>query len=421
MLYQPTSMIPSSFSGEGNDVISASDNNTFSALIAGSSTTVGAYQVIIRQNSVDGEVVYNSGVVVLDTPFNPTDYNGVQNRFEIPIPASGTTDDEGNVINTMVDEYQNGYVWTLSLWEIYDSNEPESTKITSVEQFFWAKVHTSVSIIDPQYVVTSRENLWKAQYNSSSSVQYFQWTLMDITDGIDEIVKQTKRIYGTSQIWFEYKGLISGRSYAIQVLVVNQYGVSAYSPWLEFSVDYPSVSVSGATSIMQKDDYLTIDWSGVQFIEGEAFYKSNDEPSDNYSFVNDIPIDDQISLNIGDDTYIKFESSNTFPLELNEDGVIVWSGKIPEYDGSISILDFTSDDGTYSRTLSHEGFEIGLVPSNQITPSSSLMPKDEISGNFVYLVNQDTYMKSVPLPTYRYNTVEMTPNSINVISFNNEV
>lgn len=421
MLYQPTSMIPSSFSGEGNDVISASDNNIFSALIPGSSTTVGAYQVIIRQNSVDGEVVYNSGVVVLDTPFNPTDYNGVQNRFEIQIPASGTANNGSSAINTMTDEYENGYVWTLSLWEEYDSSNPNSTKITSVEQFFWAKAPSGVSIINPPSVVTSRENLWKAQYTSSSSVQYFQWTLIDTTDGADEVVKQTKRIYGTSQVWFEYKGLISGRSYAIRVIVVNHYGVLAYSPWSEFTVDYPNVSVSGATSIMQKDDYLTIDWSGVQFIEGEAFYKSNDEPSDNYSFVNDIPIDDQISLNIGDDTYIKFESSNTFPLELNEDGVIVWSGKIPEYDGSISILDFTSYDGTYSRTLSHEGFDPGLVPSNQITPSSSLMPKNEISGNFVYLVNQDTYRESVPLPIYRYNTVEMTPNSINVISFNNEV
>lgn len=414
-------MIPSSFSGEGNDVVSASNDNIFSALISGSSTTVGAYQVIIRQNSADGDTVYNSGVVVLDEPFNPTNYNGVQNRFKIQIPASGTANNGSSAINTMTDEYENGYVWTLSLWEEYDSSNPNSTKITSVEQFFWAKAPSRVSIINPPSVVTSRENLWKAQYTSSSSVQYFQWTLIDTTDGADEVVNQTKRIYGTSQVWFEYKGLISGRSYAIRVLVVNQYGVLAYSPWSEFTVDYPSVSVSGATSIMQKDDYLTIDWSGVQFIEGEAFYKSNDEPSDNYSFVNDIPIDDQISLNIGDDTYIRFESSNTFPLELNEDGVIVWSGKIPEYDGSISILGFTSDDGTYSRTLSHEGFDPGLVPSNQIMPSSSLYPKDEVSGSFVYAVNQNTYTQSVPLPVFRYNTVEMTPDSIRVISFSNEV
>lgn len=414
-------MIPSSFSGEGNDVISASDNNVFSALIPGSSTTVGAYQVIIRQNSADGDTVYDSGVVVLDEPFNPTNYNGVQNRFEVHIPASGTTDGEGNVINTMVDEYKNGYVWTLSLWEEYDSSEPSSTKITSVEQFFWAKINARVSIIDPVSVITSRENLWKAQYRSSSSVQYFQWTLIDTTDGTNEIVQQTKRIYGTSQVWFEYKGLISGRTYAIRVFVVNQYGVSTYSPWLEFSVDYPNISVSGATSISQQGDYLLVDWSGVQFIEGNAFYKDNDEPSDDYAFVHDIPIDDQISLNIGDDTYIKFESSNTFPLELNEDGVIVWSGKIPEYDGSISILDFTSDDGTYSRTLSHEGFDPGLVPSNQIMPSSSLYPKDEVSGRFVYTVNQNIYTQSVPLPVFRYNTVEMIPDSIRVISFSNEV
>lgn len=414
-------MIPSSFSGEGNDVISASNTNTFSALVSGSSTTVGAYQVIIRQNAADGEIVYNSGVVVLSEPFNPTNYNGVQNRFEVVVPASGTTDSNGNVLNTMVDEYQNGYVWTLSLWESYDSSNPEDTKITSVEQFFWAKVSSRVLIINSQSVVASREYLWKAQYTSSSSVQYFQWTLVENTNDGTEIVKQTKRIYGTSQVWFEYNGLISGRSYSLQVLVVNQYGVAAYSPWITFTANYPSVSVSGATEVTQGDDYLTVDWSGVQFINGEAFYTANDEPSTNYSFVNDIPIDDQISINIGDDTYIMFESSNTFPMELNDGGVIVWSGKIADYDQSISILSFESDDGTYSRSLAHEGFESGLVPSSQVSPSSNLVPLDEVSGSFVYRVNDDSFTASPYMPTYNYHTVEMTSNSINVISFDSEV
>lgn len=378
MLYQPTNLIPSSFAGEGNDVIDASVSNVFSALLTGSSSTVWAYRLKIMQNSTGSAVMYDTGVVQLSEAFYPMNYDGQQNRLEITVPANTDPD------NSMVNEYANGYKWTLTVWESYDSENPDETAVTSAEQFFWTKISSNVRIdaTTAPATITSRENLWKAIYTSSSSVQWFQWTLAEVQGSTYKTVYKTNRIYGSSQIWFNYSGLVSDRTYAVQVTVTNQYGQTVTSAWAESTVHYDTVTVTGATNIQQTEDGVQVDWSGVQYIEGDALYKANDQPSDNYEILDDYPVEGQHSLDVEEDTYVRFQSSPTFNMEMSEGGTIVWAGKPDEYTGDgVDLIEFRDTNGVTRRKLRHEGFEPGLMPGQSVDSQS-----DE-PANPLYITN----------------------------------
>ena len=362
MLYQPTNLIPSSFSGEGNDVINAAEENTFSALMTGSSGMVNAYRLIIMKNDTSSTVVYDTDAVELDEPFCPTTYDGHQIRFEVEIPANSDPS------NGMRNEYENGYKWTLTVWEDYDESDPDAGAVTSQENFFWAKTGSSITIVPSTApaTITSRENLWKAEYVSPSSIRWFQWTLAEVKNGQYITVHQTTRIYGSPQVWFKYAGLVSGRTYAVRVHVVNQYGQSIESDWAVSAVSYDTVAVDGATSINQINDGVRSDWSGVQYIEGEALYKADDSPSDHYEIRENDPDEGRNSLDVESDTYVNFESSPTFTMEMSEEGTIVWCGYPHAYEGaSTDILEFLDENNTSVRVLRHEGFEPGLMPGQE--------------------------------------------------------
>lgn len=416
MLYQPTNMIPSAFAGEGNDVIDAAQTNVFSALLTGSSSTIWAYQVKIMQNDTDSTLAYDTGVVQLAEAFYPMNYNGVQNRLEITIPSY--TDDPSNLMRNEVEE---GYKWTLSVWEQYDAGDPDDTKVTSVEQFFWTKIESTIQIDNATAPATiiSRENLWKATYTSTSSVQWFQWTLAEVVDGAYNTVYQTKRIYGSSQIWFEYSGLVSDRTYAVQVQVVNQYGQSVTSSWKQSAVSYDTVTVSGATNIAQTDEGVQADWSGVQFIEGAALYKADDSPSTNYDILDNYPITGQHTLDVEDDTYVRFESSPTFEMQLSDEGTIVWAGQPDRYDpnASATLLEFTDTSNNAIRTLQHVGFVPGLEPDDTVIPGQPLEPDDGVGGHYAYTVGGQTYTQNTLHAPYHWYVVEMPPDGIVVHEF----
>lgn len=86
-LYQPTNMYPSAYLGKGNDVIDAGVDNIFSAHLNGSSS-IDAYQLICRQNDTSNTIVYNTGIVQLNSAFYGKDYEGNTVPLEILVPSN---------------------------------------------------------------------------------------------------------------------------------------------------------------------------------------------------------------------------------------------------------------------------------------------------------------------------------------------
>lgn len=80
-------MLPSSVAGGSGGIIDATQESTFVAQLNASSW-IDAYQVIIRRNTALNEIVYNTGVQLLDERFYPTDPAGNYVPLTIPIPSS---------------------------------------------------------------------------------------------------------------------------------------------------------------------------------------------------------------------------------------------------------------------------------------------------------------------------------------------
>lgn len=393
MLFQPSELIPSSFGAAGSEVIDATESNVFSMTVNGTST-VTAYQINIYENTTTSTSVYDSGIVELATAFLPTSYDGTKNRFEITVPSNDSGEAD---YTTMVNEYANGYKWTVTLWEVYDSGDPTDTAITSAENYIKTKIPSMVAIdaTTAPATITSRTNLWKAILTSTSSVKQFRWFLAEVVSGVNTVVYTSEFVNQTPQIWFSYDGLISGKTYAVRVQVVTQDGVSCYSAWAESAVSYTTLVATGTTTVTAIAGGVQVGWSGIQYITGEALYTADDTASTSYSIIDDYPATGQKSIAVDPDTYIKFESSATFDMDLDDDGSLV----VCLYPDGYSTSDWTyvrslSDDTTESRELVHSGYVAGLFPADDLYPSDTLYPSEGSQGQFEYTINGTTYTYS---------------------------
>lgn len=390
MLFQPSEFIPSSFGASGSDVIDASESNTFSMTVNGTST-VSAYQINIYENTTLGTSVYDSGVVELESDFYPTNYDGSRNRFEITVPSN----DSGNADYTsMVNEFADGYKWTITLWEVYDAEDPTETAITSVENYIKTKIPSLVTVdaSTAPATITSRANLWKAILVSTSSVKQFRWFLAEVVAGVNNVIYTSEFINQTPQIWFYYDGLISGKTYATRVQVVTQDGVSAYSAWAQSEVSYITLVATGTTSVTPVAGGLQVVFSGIQYIEGEALLIADNTESTNYDIIDDYPVSGEKSVEIESDTYIKFGSSATFDVNLNDDGTLV----VCLYPDGYESEDWTyvkceSDDEVESRELKHEDYAPGLFLSDTLYPADDLYLSAGNQGTFTYSINGTDY------------------------------
>ena len=126
-------MTPSVNNGGGFGVIDATVENTFSAIVKGNSPVV-AYRVGIFKNNATSDLVYNSGVIVLDSPFYGTNSAGDSVPFEYSIPAnSGVTNG-----------YTYGYKYILTLWWEVDSSDYTTGCVESFETVFYARATPTV-------------------------------------------------------------------------------------------------------------------------------------------------------------------------------------------------------------------------------------------------------------------------------------
>lgn len=404
MLYKPSNMLPSAFGGLGSEVIDASVTNDFSMTINGNAF-VDAYQLVIYENTETSTIVYDTGVVELSTPFAPTLPSGRKQTFTVTVPTNNPSDTPHT---HMVNDYANAYKWTISLWETYTVGTPTLTKITSDENIVVARTAATFEI-DPATApatITSRYNQWKATLTSVSPVMQFNWKLYEVVDSVNELVYDTGWIFQAPQIWFEYSGLVSGKTYAVQAQAMTQDGVTYTSALATSTVTYDTVSASGATYVNVVDGGLVVGISGIQYIVGQPLFISGDTASTNYSILSDYLGTGKKALQLGSDTYVKFESSATFSLDLEDTRPDIFGLTVVPYSGAnVTLATLTSEDATQSRVLKHAGFSAGVIPDGDtlVPDGDTLAPSDGVNGQFEYTVNGTTYtLSNSTLPLYQY-------------------
>lgn len=255
-LYQPTNLIPSSFRGEGGDVIDASKQNTFSLQLNGNSACV-AYQLIIMQNDTDSTIVYNTNKVTLATPVYPRDYENNVQRLSITVPAT----------SGMTNGYSNGYKWSIILWADAD------TSITSNDTFFWAKADPYFTVDTPAGTITEKNVTITATYTQANGapLEWFEWVLTDVNGNV---VKDTGKVY-SQEVKFTFDGLLDDTVYDYSLSGETDDGVTVPTVTGTFYVSYSASSVTGTvtTTCDKTTGAITVSWDTSSIAVGFTITK----------------------------------------------------------------------------------------------------------------------------------------------------
>lgn len=392
MLYRPSFLYPSVNGREGDGVIDATKENTFTAVIHGDSPVV-AYRVGIFRNNATSTIVYQSEIQVLDEPFYGTDINGNQVLFEYTIPANPSYTPSGGTTRTMVNGYTYGYKYILTLWWNYDPANTEANCVSSFETVFTTRADPTLMVDPiPNGTIDNRTYLFSASYSqaNNSGVTWFRWTLAE-GDDHTKIIDQTKKIYTNAALQYQYDGFLTDTNYAVRCEVQTSDEVEIASDWLDFTVHYDTVYIQSALGIgVTPDDAIRIDFSKLGYLTGVA------DPDNGYRYWESKADSRRVLVQIDEGTSITFEGSAHFALELPIQGEFVTSfclqgGVAPTGDSdSIVTLEGTDDNGKLIKMeLSHRYTEFGLAPSEMLYPQiESNLEQDAQTGEWS-VVNSD--------------------------------
>lgn len=327
-------------------------------------------------------------------------------RIEAEDEDEATTDSDDLTVavsNSMVNGYENGYKWTLTIWNEYDVEDPDAESIESFESYFDTRDYPQVEISGPT-AVTQRNATWTGQYSQGQDVpmMWHKWVLV----GNGETVEDTGNIYSNMTPTFTYDGLLSGVAYTITLTCVTQDGVEA-SDSLDFTVSYSVLDSNGVTRVYQRQDgSLEFQCANMQYITGVP-------SGDNYTYIDDMPVDGHTSLRTGEDTTISFNSTIDADMDFSAGDTLI-ARLHSQRDGTL--LDFTSDNGSFSCQLIHRGLAEGLVPALDLYPATDLYPESTQWGEFVYIVN-GVEIATYPTPFYglSWYTVCLTYTSMSVV------
>lgn len=403
-------MLPSLYMGDGQGVIDASVENTFSAQINGRAPVV-AYQCGIFKNNASSDLVYDTGVVTLATPFYGADSFGDVVRFTFTIPSNSTS---VTPHTTMQNGYIYGYKYILTLWWDLNTSDYSSGCVNSYETVFDAKATPTVSInsfssqtSNGLPLVTSRSCTWTATYNQANNtgVQWFRWTLA-LASNHANIVDQTNKIDTNSAVQYTHDGLVSGTNYAINVEVQTQDGVLIESGWTSFTVSYVAGELNSVVEIsLTSDNGIKLDWGSLKYIIGSP-------NNSDYRYLKPVPYIGHTCVELLDGNTITFTSSENFAIDIPINAEHVWSGYIEGDSTDIYYASGTDDsNASYYIKLSHAGSSHGLLPSATLYPSESLYPAPDDGGYFLLDINgASSYTVSTEdyYPSYHWFVVRMS-------------
>lgn len=229
MLFQPSNISPSTFSGIGASVVDVLQGLTVSWQVNGD-TPMLAYQITILQNDSTSTFMYSTGKITLSTPFQTHDKNGAPQFFSTQISAA-TLSSCG-----IVNGYANGYKTVIKQW--WGDTDADSVEQSSASVFFTKATPTlSIDTISANSISTTITATYsQAQGDSVSTVEW----IFAVAGSESSPIEQTGAI--TTQILsFDANGLMSGTTYSIRCNVVTSSGFLV-SDYKTFSVSYSVTS-----------------------------------------------------------------------------------------------------------------------------------------------------------------------------------
>ena len=248
--YRPSGLIPSTLTSDYT--IDATVANDFRCRINGTSPTT-KYQLKIMKNDAASTAVYDSGVVTLDAPLYPVNYDGTPNELVVSVPSNSGM------------ENGNEYKWTMtSYWS-------DNDKYESYENVFKAYATATISITNFVDVMTTRSYTFTASVTQAQGigVERFGWIIRNKDTGEETVNTIDENNIYSSDIRVFYDGFLSGTTEEIKVKCWLNDGTSVETEFKQFTVNYQLIAFENLVNAeVQEDSGVSVKWNRLSYISG---------------------------------------------------------------------------------------------------------------------------------------------------------
>ena len=231
MLFQPSNIYPSTFSGIGAGTVDVTQGINVSWQVNGD-TPMTAYQIKIYQNDSGSTLMYDSGSVSVSPVFEPHDKNGNATYFTAIISAAALS--TAGIVNG----YQYGYKMLITQWwGVSDYVEQTSASVFITRSTPTLAINTiTTPVASSSLTITA--NYSQAQGDPISTVEW----VFALAGSESTPIRKTGAI-STQVLSFDADGLITGNTYSIMCKVVTSTGMEASTGFVQFPVSYSSSSL----------------------------------------------------------------------------------------------------------------------------------------------------------------------------------
>ena len=363
MLFQPSNIYPSTFSGIGAGTVDVTQGLNVSWQVNGD-TPMTAYQIKIYQNDSGSTLMYDSGSVTVSPAFEPHDKYGNATYFSAIISAAALS--AAGILNG----YQYGYKMLITQWwGVSDYVEQTSASV------FITRSTPNISIDAIPNPVAASSITITATYSQAQGdpISTVEWVFA-LAGSESTPIRKTGAI-STQVLSFDADGLITGNTYSIMCKVVTSTGMEASTGFVQFPVSYSSSS-------------LGINYQLAQLKNSSAVYLSWDDLGSNI-----------LSYPYTDTT----KTTNGITFTVNGEGDVVVTGTATSdayftiAQGTLSQLGITAGQ-KFIVTSGYSGAKIVVTETN-----SSNVVVSTITGNdplqYIATSTTNTLKFSIVIPS----------------------
>lgn len=253
MLFQPSNIYPSTFSGIGAGTIDADSGINVSWQVNGD-TPMTAYRIKIYQNDSQSTEMYDSGVITVSPAFEPHDKYGNPTFFQTVISAADLA--TAGIVNG----YQYGYKMLITqYWTVSDYVEQTSASV------FITRSTPTLAINAIQSPVTTSSLTITASYSQTQGdpISTVEWVFA-LAGSESNPIKKTGAV-NTQVLSFDADGLISGNTYSVMCNVVTSNGMEISTGFVQFNVsyNYSSITINNELAQLKNSSGVVISWAGI--------------------------------------------------------------------------------------------------------------------------------------------------------------
>ncbi len=396
-IFQPSNIIPSTFSGLTESVVSASDPLVVSWQVNGNSPMTG-FMLEVFQNDAESTNIWSVTVDLTANPFYGTDAKGNPNYYTYA-PSGATWGGTVGVSN-------GPGAYKLKITQYWGSAMENSVAQYS-DSVFYCKSLPTLTLNLPDGDISSASADFTATYAQAQgdAINWVRWELAQGADGAT-ILDDTGNV-PTAILSYQYFGFQSG-TYSIRCTVETSGGQQVTTGWQSFTVSYDEASAiqTLTLSCADNDDCALLGWADSVVNNGtpspttdygtfendrltlnnDAYVTWDVDITGNYSIGAMIDVDPAIKLSF---TQMQrgFSSFNAANCEFSPDGkMLVVTGtfmRLGDTSTSYALIYQVLDSGSLYlvQTLKESdphlsGLSgcVNIIFSQKATPDSGLYP-----------------------------------------------